>query len=164
MIRGVIAEAAFEQSCLREHTEWTIEEIPKESAYDYLILDKIGSVRVQVKLQRSEKSVPKVANGLFVVETQRTRSGNDRTTGGSTRPYRFGEFDILAVCMQPSTGSWHRFLYTVERWLIPRPDENHLLKVLQPIPPSPNDDWTDNIQTCIDWFRSGEQKSIATKI
>jgi len=29
---------------------------------------------------------------MYVVETQRTRGGSNRLTGGSTRPYRFGEF------------------------------------------------------------------------
>ena len=32
-------------------------------------------------------------------------------TGLATRPYRFGEFDILAVSMHPSTNDWNRFMY-----------------------------------------------------
>lgn len=40
---------------------------------------------------------------MYVVETPRTRGGKDLTSGEDTRPYRYGEFDILAVSMHPST-------------------------------------------------------------
>jgi hypothetical protein len=40
---------------------------------------------------------------MYIVETQRTRRGSDKKTRDSTRPYRFGEFDLLAVAMYPST-------------------------------------------------------------
>src|SRR5438132_347296 len=89
--------------------------------YDFRLEDKHGPVRVQVKLQRSRQSRPmraKEANrtfsaAMYVVETQKTRAGTHRKTGASTRPYRFGEFDILAVAMYPSTYRWDTFLYTV---------------------------------------------------
>lgn len=40
---------------------------------------------------------------VFMTETQKTRTGTDGEEN-QTRPYRYGEFDILAVSMQPSTG------------------------------------------------------------
>ncbi len=39
--------------------------------------------------------------------------------GVDTRPYRFGDFNILAVCMEPSYARWDRFHYIPERWLFP---------------------------------------------
>ena len=47
----------------------------------------------------------------YVAETKRTRGGVDLVTGQKTRPYRFGDFDILAVCLQPSTGMEIVYVY-----------------------------------------------------
>lgn len=76
----------------------------------------------------------------YVAETKRTRGGVDSGTGQKTRPYRFGEVDILAVCLQPSTGNWKSFMYTVGDWLLPRPDDPTLFQVLQPVATAPNAD------------------------
>jgi len=76
--------------------------------FHFSVEDVAGAVRVQVKNQRNEKKVPKLWKGnagIFVVETQKTRTGKDKK-GKDTRPYRFDEFDILAVCLHPSTGKW----------------------------------------------------------
>lgn len=94
----------------------------------------------------------------FVVEVQRTRTGADKATGEPTRPYRFGEFDILAVSMQPSTNEWNSFVYTVGAWLLPRAKTPELIEVMQPIPVEANEDWTNDLNTAIDWFRSGLRK------
>jgi len=77
-------------------------------------------------MQRLKAHLPMMANegyrilsaDKFVVETQRTRGGKDKKSNSDTRPYHFGEFDILAVSMQPSTGNWNEFLYTVSSWLL----------------------------------------------
>jgi len=98
----------------------------------------------------------------YVVETQRTRGGTDKATGSATRPYRFGEFDILAVAMHPSTGDWSRFMYTVERWLIPDPTDSTQLFKYQPVTHKPNGFWTDDLAKCISWLRSGDQKRLPT--
>ena len=67
--------------------------------------------------------------------------------GGSTRPYRFGEFDLLAVAMYPSTHEWNTFMYTVADWLLPgRTDPSEILK-FQPVATLPNDDWTSDFHT-----------------
>jgi hypothetical protein len=97
---------------------------------------------------------------MYVVEKQKTRKGVKRKTGGSTRPYRFGAFDVLAVATYPSTNHWDTFLYTVADWLLPgRTDSSEILK-FQPVPAAPNDDWTDNFSTAVGWFRSGIKKTI----
>lgn len=98
---------------------------------------------------------------MYVVETQRTRGGKNPVTGEDTRPYRFGEFDLLAVAMQPSTNEWNTFMYSVANWLLPGPnDETRLLK-FQPVAIQPNDDWTDDFKECVKWLRSGIEKRIA---
>jgi len=125
-------------------------------------------------MQRRTKGQPTTRKdypGMYVVEKQRTRGGKrlrqgDNNDGGEvavqedTRPYRFGDFDILAVSMHPSTNVWTDFLYTVAAWLLPRPKEPQLLRVFQPVPPQPNDDWTDDLLEAIAWLRSGRSKKI----
>lgn len=123
---------------------------------------------MQVKLQRSKEGRPMWATeasrafpaDMYVVETQKTRRGTRRKTGGATRPYRFGEFDLLAVATYPSTTRWDTFLYTVAGWLLPgRADPAEILK-FQPVARTPNEDWTDRFATAVKWFRTGEKKTI----
>ncbi len=166
-LRGVLAESAFEVYVIGPLVGWASLPTPKDPPYDFLLDDGNGPIKVQVKLQRSRAGRPMLASegsrrlssAMSVVETQRTRSG--KTKGGEdTRPYRFGEFDILAVAMQASTQDWRHFLYTVGDWLLPRPDDERLLLKFQPVPISPNDDWTDDFLACIARFRSGSRKVI----
>jgi hypothetical protein len=135
--------------------------------YDFLLEDSSGQVRVQVKMQRQKAHRPMTAREaykwlspeMYVTETQRTRGGRD-PAGQDTRPYRFGDFDILAVSMQASSGNWGSFLFTVERWLLPRPNEPQLLLKFQPVPMQPNDEWTGDFNTCVEWFRSDVMRTI----
>jgi hypothetical protein len=166
MLRGVIAEAAFAVDVVETLHGWSNVTPPGDLAYDFLLADDQGEVRVQVKLQRCLAFKPMWAcdgyrwlpKDMYAVETQRTRRGT--RAGSSTRPYRFGEFDILAVSMQPSRGTWHAFMYTVARWLIPaRDNPNELLK-FQPITLEPSADWTDDFETAVEWLRSGIEKTI----
>ncbi len=169
MMRGVIAEAAFEIEVVKKLKAWNNTTPDGDLAYDFRLEDDEGPVRVQVKLQRSKAGKPMRANQgyrylsseMYVVETQRTRGGKNPVTGEDTRPYRFGEFDLLAVAMQPSTNEWNTFMYSVANWLLPRPnDETRLLK-FQPVAIQPNDDWTDDLKECVKWLRSGIEKRIA---
>lgn len=167
-IRGVIAQTAFEIYVVNELEGWVNEPVEGDPPYDFLIRDALSSVRIQVKMQRREKGRPKIRMGskkeasssLYVVETQRTRTGTSRTTGEKTRPYRFGEFDIIAVSMQASTNNWRDFMYSVGRWLLPHKDNEKWLATFQPVAAHPNDDWTDDLRVCIEWLRSGEEKKI----
>jgi len=167
-IRGIIAEAAFAVGVLRDLERWRDVTPPGDAPFDFLLEDFGGQVRVQVKMQRRVSGRPMMANEasrllspeMFVVETQRTRGGINRTTGEDTRPYRFGEFDILAVSMHPSTNNWDSFMYTVSQWLLPRQDNPTLLMKFQPVSPVPNDDWTDDFLKCVSWFRSEDTKRI----
>lgn len=90
-IRGVIAEASFNQYVVNPRIAkgWKDETPEGDIPFDFNLVDKAGPVRVQVKMQRLERRVPKRWKSLqdyFVVETQKTRSGRD-SSGEDTRPY-----------------------------------------------------------------------------
>jgi hypothetical protein len=86
--------------------------------------------------------------------------GTDLRTGENTRPYKFGDFDILAVSLHPSTNDWAKFLYTVCSWLVPRPENEELILKFQPVPNQSDENWTDDFFTCVSWFRSNQKKCI----
>ena len=164
-LRGVIAEAAFGQTVVVPllSAGWTDDTPSGDIPFDFRLKDKLGTVKVQVKNQRNEKQAPKLWNkqpGVYVAETQKTRSGKDKA-GHDTRPYRFGEFDILAVCLHPSTNEWSRFLYTVGDWLLPREKDRKLIAVFQPVDPKAGKDWTTDFAKAVSWYRSGTKKTIA---
>lgn len=167
-IEGIIAESTFALEIVPTLGPFEQQPIQGEQSYDFRLTDPVGEVRVQVKMQRRKSRVPLMANEVskklkwpedhFVVETQRTRGGKN-SADENTRPYRFGSFDILAVSMGASQGRWSAFMYTVERWLLPADDPSCLL-TYQPIPPRPNEFWTDDFLRCVDWFRGGSTKPI----
>jgi hypothetical protein len=166
-VRGVIAEAAFERSVATQLTSsgWKNQTPGGNHPFDFLLVDNIGPIKVQVKMQRLEQKVPKHwgrNSQFYVVETQKTRSGKHKK-GGSTRPYQFGEFDVIAVSLHPSSGDWTKFRYTVADWLLPRSKRGgnrKLIQVLQPVPNMANADWCDDFETAVQSFRSGLKKTI----
>lgn len=160
-VRGIIAEVAFLIDVLAKLEGWKVIENIGDAPYDFLIEDGVGPVNIQVKMQRKQAGYPLVRQGKFVVEVQRTRTGVNSATGQPTRPYRFGEFDLLAVSMQPSSNEWNKFVYTVGAWLLPRAEAPELIQVMQPIPTAANEDWTDDLNTAIEWFRSGTRKTVS---
>lgn len=170
-VRGIIAEAIFERSVLAELKEWELIPFLEDRSYDFLIRSRgadRNEIRIQVKLQRMRKQQPmwaSEANGhypkdMYVVEVQKTRGGIDLQTSENTRPYRFGEFDVLAVSMHPSSRDWNRFHFTLSNWLIPRAEDPSLIEIFPPVATAPNPVWTDHIETCIEWFESGGRKRI----
>lgn len=164
MLRGVIAEAAFRIFVVKALTERGWQDVtPKGNfAYDYSLDDGRGPITVQVKLQRSERGAPVVKDGkrygfdgkVFMTETQKTRTGTDGDEN-QTRPYRYGEFDVLAVSMQPSSGRWDSFMYTLGRWLLPGKAAGELA-TLQPVTKTPGEFWTDDFEVAAQWFRSAD--------
>lgn len=167
-VRGLIAEAYFDQVVSTAVQGWEKDTPEGNHAFDCVLRRGGERVRIQVKSQRKKAQRPMLASEAykrlspdkFVVETQRTRAGTD-AEGQSTRPYRFGEFDLLAVNMEAATGDWTQFRYTVESWLLPRLDEPTQLLKFQPVPLAPNDDWTDHLGTAIGWLLSGKARRIA---
>ena len=168
MLRGVIAEAAFEIEVLSTLTRWKNVTPDGDFPFDYVLSNGIQNISIQVKLQRSKNLKPMTANeaskkfskDLFVVETQKTRGGIDIITKENTRPYRFNEFDILAVSMQPSTEKWISFMYTVANWLLPQEEGSKKMFKFQPVSPIANNDWTDNFETCVSWMNQNSNKKI----
>lgn len=171
MIRGVIAEAAFAIEVVERLVGWRNVKPPGDLPYDFQLDDGQGVVRVQVKLQRSLAHRPMWAQeayrflpaNMYVVETQKTRKGSHKKTGSSTRPYRFGEFDLLAVAMYPSTQRWDIFMYTVTEWLLPGRTESSELLKFQPVATVPDNDWTDDFHLAVKWLRSGLKKKICAR-
>jgi hypothetical protein len=169
-IRGIIAEAAFSVDVVSGLNGWKDVAKPGDHPYDCLLQDQVGQIRVQVKMQRLRDHRPMMANegyrflpqDMFVAETQRTRGGTD-AKGEKTRPYRFGEFDVLAVALHPSTHNWSDFMYTVANWLIPDPKHGGCLLKFQPVSPTENEDWTMDFLKCVAWFRGGKQKQICAR-
>ena len=171
-IRGILAEASFFTTVVPNllATGWKDLSSAGEDRFDAKIQDTVGAERIQIKLQRRKSGKPMIgtdapksagfAEDVFVVETQKTRAGKKGDT--ETRPYRFGDFDILAVSLSPSTRNWNDFLFTVGDWLIPDPKDPMIIFKYQPVPPVPNAEWTNDLVECIAWRRSGLKKRVRT--
>lgn len=162
-VLGLIAEASFQMNVADKIAGWSSEKVDGDQPFDFRFRRGDAVVSVQVKRQRLLQKKPMIYRGsseLLVVETQRTRTGTDKGTGAKTRPYRFGDFDVLAVCMQPSTGDWSVFRYTVQRWLLPQPNDRACLQVLQPVSLSPNADWSDNLPEALERHVAGGERRV----
>lgn len=166
-VRGILAEAVFERDVLPSigASGWgSLPLPPGDIPYDFLVAREGRQVRIQLKLQRVESGQPKMykprlySEPLYVVEVQKTRSGVRQ--GTPTRPYRFADFDILAVCMQPVVKRWDEFRYTVAGWLLPRDSEADLIEIFQPVSLAPSDVWTDRLETCLEWLLSGRARKV----
>jgi hypothetical protein len=174
-IRGILAEAVFEQSIIPALLTkgWEQLEIKGHQSYDFRLSKDRRQVGIQVKLQRKEGGDPmefpksgrehsvKAPERLYCVEVQKTRSG--RAGGEATRPYHFGDFDILAVSLHPSTGDWKRFVFTVGKWLIPRETNPELIEIFQPVPGASDSYWSDDLETCVHWSQARERKTLYGK-
>lgn len=178
-VRGIIAELCFNTYVLgaMQQRGWVHHPQVGDLPYDALISHpNVGQIKIQTKNQRLERGEPKFANGpmirfnpmvdgWFVCETQKTRTGKD-ADGQDTRPYRYGEFDILSVCLHPSSGDWRRFMFCPAHTLIPRADNPELIAVLQPVSPIRQGNWTDNLEEAIQWhlekriFNHANQNSL----
>lgn len=165
-VRGIITELEFQNRVISKLRGWKAAEIFGDTPVDFSLSDGVGSVTVQVKMQRKAKGEPVTAQAQrrswpadkYIVEVQKTRGGKKK--GKLTRPYSFGDFDILAVSLHPSTGDWSKFVYTVGRWLTPRPSAKKLIEVFQVVSPVPDEFWTDNFLQAVEWFRSKQKKKI----
>lgn len=150
-VRGVIAETVFVLDVLPSATGWQSDPPIGDVSYDACLHRNGGRVRIQVKTQRRKAGQPMVQGGSYIVEVQRTRTG--QKDGVSTRPYRFGEFDLLAVCMWASTGDWHSFLYIPATRLVPDVRDKNIIKTFQPVPryeQGDGDVWTKNLTTALE--------------
>jgi len=53
-VRGVIAEASFEVSVIKNLGVWRNESLQGDHPFDFLLQDETGPVRVQIKMQRQK--------------------------------------------------------------------------------------------------------------
>ena len=174
-VRGILAEATFEQVFvpILEADGWKTAVIVGDQSYDFLIQHDVSpEIKIQVKLQRSETGSPKLYSpkllknmrclheAMWVVEVQKTSTG--KKSNEDTRPYRSGDFDILAVNLHPSSGDWKRFVFTVGNWLLPRKDNERLIQIMQPVSATRDEYWTDDLQECINRVTAGEKKQLYT--
>jgi hypothetical protein len=134
-VRGIIAEAIFVSEVIPtvERSGWFPVDLVGDCPYDAMLKkDAHLLLAVQVKLQRlrggcAEALLPKALPGGNPLcsrgaedKNREKRPAKKDATGHtgtddnmvtesateSTRPYSFGDFDILAVNMHPSSGSW----------------------------------------------------------
>ena len=164
MLRGVIADAAFRTFVVAALGLRGWQDVTPEGnfAYDYSVDNGLGPITIQVKLQRSERGAPVVKDGrrygfdgdVFMTETQKTRTGTDGEAN-QTRPYRYGEFDVLAVSTQPSSGTWDSYMYTLGRWLLPGKTAGEVA-TLQPVTKAAGEFWTSDFEAAAQWFREAD--------
>lgn len=148
-VRGLIAECAFVLDVLPTVKDWESDPPLTDAPYDACLVNGARRVRIQVKMQRREAGQPMLRRGQHVVEVQRTRTGSKN--GESTRPYRFSEFDLLAVAMQASTGSWQSFMYVPTKSLTPKRGKPEEIETFQAVPEmGDNGIWTDDLQIALD--------------
>ena len=65
--------------------------------------------------------------------------------------------------MQPSTGKWDRYMYTLGRWLLAGKKDGEMA-TLQPVSRLPGEFRTDDFRTAARWFRAndgGKQMKVA---
>lgn len=87
--------------------------------------------------------------GWYKAETQKTRSGRDPQTGEQTRAYRIDRFDILAACLFNQTNEW-KYVFAISKDLQRHKNMSDRLATFQPVPPTPQGIWTDDLRKALD--------------
>ena len=152
-IRGIIGEATFVRKIVPALVGWNDVTPEGNHAYDVALSDGGKPITIQIKMQRRIKGTAWIRNNVAVVEVQRTRGGT--RDGEETRPYRFGDFDMLAVCMEPSHARWDSFHYIPTRWLLPQKTNGALIEKLQPVSLESGAVWTNDFADAAKRLRSG---------
>ncbi len=152
-VRGVIAETVFVLDIIPTLADWRDDPPVGDLSYDACMCKDNHRVRIQVKMQRRIRGEPMMQRGSYVVEVQRTRGGERE--GVKTRPYRYGEFDLIAVCMQASTHDWHAFMHASASDLVPDAGDPTIIKTLQPVPSHTAKHegiWTNDLRAALERF------------
>lgn len=68
-VRGIIAEVAFRIHVVAKLKGWDSQELVGNLPYDFVLEDKLGRVRVQVKMQRLKEQAPMMANQGYAYQS-----------------------------------------------------------------------------------------------
>jgi hypothetical protein len=156
-VRGLLAEHEFYNRVLANMTlPWigsrAVEKKHGEGtgSIDWLLTKGEHTVTIQVKMQRFSKGVVVIdEKGQGLVETQKTRTrGNNKE-----RRYEYGEFDILAVSLWPSTQDWTRFMYIPDFCLPHAKGKRNLIAAFHPVPLKVISHyyWTDSLEEAFEY-------------
>lgn len=150
-VRGKLAELYLYRHFERQRLEGRIVSLQWHDADgqpDFEIVMRDGrKLRVECKNLRSGRNFSPERG--CKVEIQKTRGGRDRR-GRRTRGYRADYFDVLAACTFSQTGEW-RFRFIAARRLVGRDDDPEVLKVMQPVPLTGEDEhWYDNFLMAVE--------------
>jgi len=127
--------------------------IDKDDEPDFSFKYKGRTMSIECKNVRNEvykrDHGDQYKKGWYKAETQKTRSGIDPSTGEQTRAYRVDRFDILAVCLFNQTEKW-QYLFCPSRELLRHPKLPDRLATFQPVPPTQQGKWTENLEDALD--------------
>lgn len=151
-LRGLISEYYLRQRLIKNG--FVLLPTEQNDPFDFKIEKNNKIFTIQLKLQRQSAGQPiftqdiskKLPAGFYVSEIQRCRNGFDRK-GFSTRPYKFTDFDILAVCLEPVTKDWHDFTFCLTSNLLADPKHPSNIFKYQAI--ELNQCWNREIEECI---------------
>lgn len=155
-VKGQLAELYLyrklldlEKQAVIANLNWIDRDNEPDFSFEYkgrTITIECKNVRNEVYL-RDRKGYWK--KGWYKVETQKTRSGTDPSTGERTRPYRVDRFDILGVCLFNQSGQWE-YLFCPSKDLLRHPSLPGCLATFQPVPPRPEGKWTEDLRAALD--------------
>lgn len=148
-LRGILAEHQLKKLVLEKlPPPWFIMPVD-DMGVDFALCDGHGGhyVTIQCKMQTLCDGKPRTDSaGLPVVEVQKTRT---RGRGkAKTRLYNYGDFDILAVSLWPSTGNWEDFIYASCAHLSPAKRRQGSMAAFQTI--TENAPWSRSLPRVLD--------------
>lgn len=157
-VKGKLAELYLYRVLLKlrragviESAVWT----DKDGQPDFEVVYQGQAYRMECKNIRT----PKRAGEPRRAEMQKTRNSRD---GSNTRGYKFGDFDLIGVCLFNHTGKWD-FLYTTCAEMAPRPGAPEFLVVMQPVPNEPDRCWTKDVKDALDKAAAQRKKAGTSK-
>jgi hypothetical protein len=169
-VNSAIAAAFFESGAMPGIAQqgWVRTSATQTGSPFGIVLEGNGRVvRVLIAILQLEAGKPRRQRSparredLYVVQVQKKLSrapvmnlaSRDARTqaAGLARAYSFGDFDILAVNVQPVTRRWTDFRYTLTEWLVPCREDAGLIATEQPVSLEPASMWTEHLPTCLEW-------------
>lgn len=174
--RGVqagIAAAFFENIVLNDVVRdgWICQTAPaRKTALSFIVGNNGRTARILIATLQLEGGRPKRAQShgeqgpVYLArlpeKTARRREnhrgsrielGSPQREGVSTRTYSFGDFDVLAVSIQPLTRGWSDFRYSLARTLTASREHATLIARTQEVPTTRSRFWTSHLSACLDW-------------